>query len=252
MKTPKISILTICLNDREGLAATIKSVDAGLVPGVEHVIKDGGSQDGTLDFLKSMPPTPVRRWYSTNDLGIYDAMNQSISLAEGDFVLMLNSGDTLKQTTLLLWMEHLASNPDTDMICCNLQWNRLTGDPIFLHPPMEIRNPTLMPVWHQSTLIRKSLHDIYGFYRTDYKMISDMIFYHQAFSHARRYHLDFVSSEMAAGGISETQRWNQFKEFVKYLKEIKAPFKEYLRLMYKNFPFRLSSKDSQISGLPIH
>ncbi len=246
MKAPKISILTICLDDREGLAATIESVDAGLVPGVEHVIKDGVSQDGTLDLLKSMTPTPVRRWYSTKDLGIFDAMNQSIRLARGEFVLMLNSGDTLKKDTLSRWMQYLNTNPEIDIICSNLQWNRLSGKPVFLRPPMEIRNPTLMPIWHQSTLIRKSFHERYGLYRTDYKMISDMIFYHRAFNGASRVHLDFIASEMAAGGISETKPWSQFSEFWVYLREIGAPYKEYLRLLYKVCPFRYSSKDSQI------
>ncbi len=233
MESPLISILTVCLNDCVGLQKTINSVEKALVPGVEHFIKDGNSSDDTQNYLRNLPHVSYRRYVSKVDRGIYDAMNEALQLASGQFVLMLNSGDTLRSNTLEQWVAYLKSYPETDLICCSLQWNRLGLAPVTLQPPMEIRNPTLMPVWHQSALIRKSFHERFGEYRTDYKMISDMIFYHRAFPYAKSVYLNFVSSEMGAGGISETHRWKQYCEFIRYLWEIEAPTKEYLRISYK-------------------
>lgn len=233
---PKISIITISLNDYVGLQETIRSVDANLISGVEHVIKDGASTDGTVEMLQSLPQIAARRWISTPDAGIYAGMNEGLREAVGEYVLMLNSGDTLKDGSVARWLTYLGDHPETDLICSNLRWNRLDGTALYLSPPMSVRNPTLMPVWHQAALIRKSLHERFGFYRADYKMISDMIFYQKVFQYTNNVHLDFVSSVMGAGGISETRRWEQMKEFLRYLKEIDAPMKEYLRTILKFSP----------------
>lgn len=61
---------------------------------VEHVIVDGGSSDGTLEYLKSLGPTATEiHFISEPDKGIYDAMNKGVRLATGEVLNFLNADD---------------------------------------------------------------------------------------------------------------------------------------------------------------
>ena len=45
---PRISIITVVLNDAEGIAVTLKSVQSQGYPPFEHIIVDEGSTDRTI------------------------------------------------------------------------------------------------------------------------------------------------------------------------------------------------------------
>lgn len=89
----RISIITPSFNQRPFLCRTAQSVlsqkgDFDL----EWLIVDGGSTDGTLDFLQSLAD-PRARWISEPDRGQSHAINKGISMAGGDIVAWLNSDD---------------------------------------------------------------------------------------------------------------------------------------------------------------
>ena len=44
---PKLSVITICYNDRQGLEKTMQSVFAQTYKDYEYVVIDGGSTDGS-------------------------------------------------------------------------------------------------------------------------------------------------------------------------------------------------------------
>lgn len=89
-----ISIITVNLNDCEGLRGTIDSVSKQEFRDYEHIIIDGGSSDGSLDLIKSQSEK-FSSWVSEPDKGIYNAMNKGIGCARGKYCLFLNSGDYL-------------------------------------------------------------------------------------------------------------------------------------------------------------
>lgn len=90
---PKLSIVTITLNNLAGLTRTRDSLAGLRDVDFEHLIIDGGSSDGTLDFLRALPAGS--RWVSEPDRGPYDAMNKGAGIAQGEWVMFLNAGDTL-------------------------------------------------------------------------------------------------------------------------------------------------------------
>lgn len=104
----KFTIATVCYNAGSLLQRTICSVEEQDYPAVEHLIVDGNSQDETLAHIhhyqernsrSSVPHDIVCR--SEADDGLYDAMNKAISLATGDYILFLNSGDVFHSPTVL-------------------------------------------------------------------------------------------------------------------------------------------------------
>lgn len=91
----KISIITATYNSGGTLRDTLDSVLAQKHTDYEHIIKDGGSTDNTLDIVREYEPRYGGRLkvITGRDRGIYDAMNQGILAATGDVIGILNSDD---------------------------------------------------------------------------------------------------------------------------------------------------------------
>jgi len=91
-----LSVITVAFRNYEGVKKTWQSL-AHLAKAqdieFEWIVVDGGSQDGTEDFLKSLDGQYNLRFISERDKGIYDAMNKGIDMASGRFAIFLNSGD---------------------------------------------------------------------------------------------------------------------------------------------------------------
>ncbi|BCW07712.1 putative glycosyltransferase [Arthrobacter sp. NtRootA1] len=88
----RISVITIAWNDLEGLKKTIASVRSQTWVEIEHIVVDGGSTDGTADYLAGLDATV--RWVSEPDDGRYDAMNKGARMATGSLLWFLHSSDT--------------------------------------------------------------------------------------------------------------------------------------------------------------
>jgi glycosyltransferase involved in cell wall biosynthesis len=95
----EVSVVTVCFNPlmagrREVFLKNLNSVQAQEGVLLEHLIIDGGSSDGTLDWLKNYSNTHhIIRIISKPDSGIYEAMNRGIALARGKYIIFLNSDD---------------------------------------------------------------------------------------------------------------------------------------------------------------
>ena len=100
-KTPLVTVVTICFNPLKhgrsnAFQVCINSIKNQTYPNVEHLIIDGNSQDGTVEFIKKNAAENDRiRWISEKDRGIYDAMNKGIREAKGEYILFINTDDAL-------------------------------------------------------------------------------------------------------------------------------------------------------------
>ena len=86
----QFSIITVCLNAGQGLLDTVERTLGQTYGYFEIIVKDGGSNDGSLEKL---PSDPRIRVVTRKDTGIYDAMNQGIEEARGDYLIFMNCGD---------------------------------------------------------------------------------------------------------------------------------------------------------------
>jgi glycosyltransferase involved in cell wall biosynthesis len=88
----KITVITVCYNSADTLSDALSSVASQSWPGVEHIVIDGGSSDGTLAVIERHR-AGLAKVVSEPDAGIYDAMNKGLRLATGDVIGFLNADD---------------------------------------------------------------------------------------------------------------------------------------------------------------
>ncbi len=86
----KFSVIVVSLNAGEELKKTVDSILMQRYPAYEVIVKDGGSEDGSLAML---PEDERVRKIIKEDSSIYDAMNQAVALARGEYCIFLNCGD---------------------------------------------------------------------------------------------------------------------------------------------------------------
>lgn len=204
----KLSVVTICRNDREGLSRTLESTFERQ-PGFsdwEQVVVDGASTDGSADLLLRWKNDPRMGFcVSEPDSGIYNAMNKGLSRARGDYLLFLNAGDCLLPDVL---EKVFAEEVDADVIYGDMFVARRNGRPRLVRYPAEV---AVTPAYflfgslpHQASFIARNLFERFGGYSEELKIGSDSKFFLDcARSGAVRFkHLGFPISTFARGGLS--------------------------------------------------
>jgi glycosyltransferase involved in cell wall biosynthesis len=106
----KLSVVTPCFRQVRYVRETLDSV-ARLRTPHEHIIFDGGSDDGTLDVLREHAGPDVRST-SEPDRGQTHAVNKAIEAAAGDLVMWINADDAVIPDAVDRAVERLQSDPD--------------------------------------------------------------------------------------------------------------------------------------------
>ncbi len=123
---PVFSIVTPSFNSRDYLLRCAASVADQAGPAREHIVADGGSTDGTVDWLKTAPGL---RWFSEPDHGMYDAINKGLRLARGRCLAYLNCDEQYLPGALAAAADFFERRPDVDL---------LFGDALMIAPGGEL------------------------------------------------------------------------------------------------------------------
>ena len=107
---PRISVVTPSYNQHRFIERTIRSVLDQGYPGLELIVVDGGSTDGTVDVLKRYGDR--LRWVSERDDGQADAINKGIRMATGEIIAYLNSDDLYETGALHTVGRYFAEHPE--------------------------------------------------------------------------------------------------------------------------------------------
>ena len=109
----RFTVVTITYNAEAVLKRTLQSVLRQTYGGVEHLIIDGASKDGTLqmaeDYKRLSDQSELGHKViikSEPDKGIYDAMNKGLTQASGDYIVFMNAGDCFPQDDTLEQVVH--------------------------------------------------------------------------------------------------------------------------------------------------
>ena len=107
-KPYEFTVVTVNYNNHDGLMRTFESVNRQTVrDGIQFIVVDGNSTDGSLDFLRANCKNIDIAVYG-QDKGVYDAMNRGIGLAEGQYTIFMNSGDIFVATDTLEQLKSVA------------------------------------------------------------------------------------------------------------------------------------------------
>jgi glycosyltransferase involved in cell wall biosynthesis len=89
---PRFSIVMPSFNHARFIGRSLNSVLNQEYEGIELIVMDGGSRDGTRDILEKYSPH-IAVWRSERDAGQSDALNKGFAWATGDIYGWLNSDD---------------------------------------------------------------------------------------------------------------------------------------------------------------
>jgi len=89
-----LNIVTIKKDNRVGLQKTLDSLQNLQVRDFQWICIDSASIDGSAELANQFK-LAGDVVISEKDSGIYNAMNKGIQYVSGDYILFLNSGDTL-------------------------------------------------------------------------------------------------------------------------------------------------------------
>lgn len=198
---PKLTIITVNLNNREGLQRTIQSVINQTFTDFEYIVIDGGSTDGSVDLIKQHAER-ITYWVSEPDNGIYHAMNKGILKAKGEYLLFLNSGDWLAKNEALDQVIPFLKE-DIDIVSGYVK--ELNGDKSYKYPPKTFTFKSFYNsnIPHQSEFIKKDLFVRIGLYNEHFQILSDYEFNIKALCHYAHYrYVDLLISYIDTTGIS--------------------------------------------------
>jgi glycosyltransferase involved in cell wall biosynthesis len=202
----KLSVITVNLNDRAGLQQTLESVRSQTFRDYEHLVLDGGSTDGSAELLNQWA-SRLAYCRSEPDLGIFDAMNKGVSQAKGEYLLFLNSRDTLSTADTLQRL--FAFGPTADVVYGNSRAVRNGVGGILTYPsPLTIEFLFVSSIGHQSALIRRELQLAHP-YDTTLRIAADWKFFLQCFLEGSRFvHVDQVIAQFDVTGISNRAEYH--------------------------------------------
>ena len=210
----KISIITVCFNDLEGLKRTLTSIDCLECTDYELIFQDGGSTDGSVEYAKEwkvkheffLKENNIRvHLESTRDGGVFYGMNKALEYAEGDYCIFMNSGDSFYDKYVL--NNFLAINPTADIytgIAASHKNNKV--EPWY---PFAKNAVNLLSFWengslsHQSSFIKTSLMKE-NLYDTKFRIGADTKFFMKTLliDHVSYQPLYFIVSNFMSDGMS--------------------------------------------------
>lgn len=199
----KLSIITINYNNLQGLEKTYQSVVSQTWQDYEWIVIDGGSTDGSKEFLEEHQDK-FSYWVSEPDKGIYNAMNKGIETSTGEYCFFLNSGDSLIDNLVLARV--FARNFDEDVVHGSIRFKFEDHEEIRnTDKPITLRTFLYGTINHSGcSFIRRDAFDKWGKYDESLKIVSDWKWFLKAvgLGVASTRYIDVLISEFDCKGIS--------------------------------------------------
>ena len=228
-----LSIITINRNNAVGLEKTMRSVVSQTFKEFEYIVVDGASTDGSVDVIRKLESEFAHlKWVSEPDSGIYNAMNKGIKMSSGDYVMILNSSDTIASPTVIKdMMDVLEKCKDVKILLGNIikgekkHAKNGTGQLQKVDSSMFTFYRGTIP--HDAAFISKDVFKKYGYYDENMKICSDWKLFLNAIAlgDVIPMHVDVDMVIFDMSGISETKENVALinNERRTYLKEIIHP-----------------------------
>jgi glycosyltransferase involved in cell wall biosynthesis len=210
---PLISVITINLNNKDGLERTIKSFLAQKARNqVEYIVVDGKSSDGSDEVIQ-IHQEDIDVISIEKDNGIYNAMNRGLNLAKGNYTYFLNSGDEFKDDNVL---DFVLSTID---ITKN-KYNIIAGQ-VDVYKDNELIKTTDLRPWvpHQGAFVKTNLLKLYKFDES-YRINGDLDLFTRM-KNSGEYTVLYIENTIAnfkVGGLGNNPKYTliQYKDRILY------------------------------------
>lgn len=206
----RFSIVVVCLNPGKEFEPTIQSILNQKFTDYEIIIKDGGSNDGTLERI---PDDQRICLIKAPDKGIYDAMNQALEAARGEYIYFLNCGDYLYDENVLgiisSQIDNMEKNEQSDkkasVIYGNL-WDRMANAKTSSNPVIDEFACYRNVPCHQTCFYNREMLLMHPFI-TKYKVRADYEQFLWCFyiAKAKMIFVDEIIASYMGGGFSESK-----------------------------------------------
>ena len=171
----QLSIITVNLNNADGLEKTILSVINQTDQNFQFVVIDGGSHDDSLEVI-TKHKNRIDIVISEKDSGVYAAMNKGIRVCNGEYIYFLNSGDHFYDSEALKKMRYNLGFED--LIYFKIEKKNDVSTKIVNYPEeLRFSDFYIGGICHQAVLIKKNLFHKVGYYDEDLKIAADWKFF---------------------------------------------------------------------------
>ncbi|NCD41035.1 MAG: glycosyltransferase [Bacteroidia bacterium] len=214
------SVVTPILNGLQYLPRCIGSVRNNINDciDVEHIVQDGGSLDGTVDYLSAHEnvfknsSSFMFSWESGSDKGMYDAINKGWMRSTGDFVSWLNGDEQYLPRTLNTVRAASLLHPEADIffgdvIICDGKGDALAARREIAVKPRHLCNGVLYPFSATMFFHRRLLDQGLLFFDTSYKLCGDFdLILNLLSAGARMVHIPQYLSLFTISGVNLSTR----------------------------------------------
>lgn len=208
---PSLTVVTVVRNGLETLPRTCQSVWAQQYPGLRYHLIDGGSTDGTWQWVKEQEGR-FDYTISEPDKGISDAFNKGIASAQTAWVALLNADDWYEEGALTALFRAARAYPEADILYADMQyWKGDNRDFVFFpdHHLLE-REMTLN---HPAVIVKKAVYDELGGFLVDYKYAMDYEWLLRAYKAGKHFvHIPVLLTHMQLDGASDRHWQRAYQE----------------------------------------
>lgn len=204
-----ITVITPCLNIRkdgreEYFHRMMESVHEQTYGDIEHIVIDGGSDDGTLDILERYRERGwIDRLISEKDSGIYQALNRGVKLAHGGYINIMNTDDFFTGPDFFARSVAEMERRGVDFTHADKIIRTRNGGTDTIKKGNERVAFYRMPFRHQAMIVKRDVYDEIGPFdegcriASDYKFILKMLL-----AGKKGFHMPEVRVISLGGGIS--------------------------------------------------
>ncbi len=229
-----LSVITVVKNDQNNIIKTIKSVLNQKNSNFEYIIHDGKSSDYTFNKVKKFKKKNIKIIRET-DVNLYDAINKCIKKANGEYIILIHSGDIFFDDFVLFNLQKiLIRRPD--ILSGNIKFYKNNRSNIirnWIYPIKVLNKFSIFKIPHTALIVKKNIFKKLGFYNTKYNISSDMdlMIKLSQLKNLKYIYLNKYITLMSADGLS-TSKINFFRKFIQDLKILVYHFKFYFIFYY--------------------
>lgn len=176
----KVSVIIATYNRDTTVLRALSSIKSQKYNNIQVVVVDGASQDNTISLISPILSNKDIL-QSEPDLGIYDALNKGLVLADGDIIAFLHSDDLYSDNDVISKVVQIFSDDSVDVVYGDVSF--FSGSNVtkiirrYQSDKLSEKNLAWgkMPA-HPAMFIKRQIYEEIGYFDTDFHIAADYEF----------------------------------------------------------------------------